>query len=357
MLAVARQMPWRPFGYALRSVAIALTTATYREISHRVAKAGRIVWRRFCSRRHRRRLFDQNRLVVLHFLRHFASHRCVFGALVIRIFPQLWRLRFSRLRSWRQRDPFGRVKGEHVIVSITSVYLVLGSIVTTRVTGVLRKVQPVEDDAHVSGCHPILKDGTIIEFRSTGTALQRTEGDTWRNSVTAVVAVRVGAQRLLLVGLGDSCAIWAAIDTSALTRVELERLPRFAIIHALIDGDRVGSWWLGAELQADVRDLVFLAKSQRQRHVVGWRIWWGAPLLRRHRVRAPAGDVARIVQISKVGSRETRTGLRFVAQATSATAFRIVAVATGAVSAARARRLYGRVERCKWNYSSIRYAY
>lgn len=53
----------------------------------------------------------------------------------------------------------------------------------------------------------------------------------------------IGAESLLFVGLGDDGAVGPAVEFAALRRVVLERLPRLAEVHTLVDGQAV---WLTA---------------------------------------------------------------------------------------------------------------
>jgi len=82
--------------------------------------------------------------------------------------------------------------------------------------------------------------------------------------------VRVRAQCLLFVGLGDDGPVGPAVHLAALSRVELERLPCLSVVHALVHCYRVRFGGLWAELQVDVRELVLFAQRQRERYVIGW---------------------------------------------------------------------------------------
>jgi len=208
------------------------------------------------------------------------------------------------------------------------------------------EVQPVEYDLHVGGRHPVLEHGAVVEVRGAGTALQRAERDPRHGRRPGPVEpVRVRAQGLLLVGLGDDGPVGPAVHLAALSRVELERLPRLAIIHALVDGDRVRFGRLRAELQVDVRELVLFAQRQRERHVVGRR-QRGRRVhrLRGQRLGPPARRVVRVVRVGQIGGGVPAPGLRVVAHVTRARG-RLgrgaqLAVALGAAHAARAGRLH-----------------
>ena len=121
----------------------------------------------------------------------------------------------------------------------------------------------------------------------------------------------VGAEGLLFVGLGDDGAIGASVEFATLRRVELERLPRLAKVHALVDGQTVG--FAAAELKTQVRQFVLFAERQRQRHVVGQRGRCrrrrrGGRRRRRHRLRLPARQVVDVVQVGQVGRRVATLG-------------------------------------------------
>lgn len=205
-----------------------------------------------------------------------------------------------------------------------------------------REVQPVEDDLDVGGRDPVLEHGAVVEVDGTGTALQRAERDPRRGRPGAVEPVRVRAQRLLLVGLGDDGPIGPAVNLAALARVELERLPCLAVVHALVDRYRVGFRGLRAELQVDVRELVLLAQRQRERHVVGRRERGRrVHRLRGQRLGPPARGVVRVVGVRQIGGRVPAPGLRVVAHVTNALGRGPkLAVPLGAARAARAGGLH-----------------
>lgn len=72
----------------------------------------------------------------------------------------------------------------------------------------------------------------------------------------------VRAQRLLFVLLCDCGFVWPIVHTAALRGVELIRSPGSPVVHALIDGQGLGS--RRTELEADVGNLELLAERQRQ---------------------------------------------------------------------------------------------
>jgi len=205
-----------------------------------------------------------------------------------------------------------------------------------------REVQPVEYYLQVGGRHPGLEDGAVVEVDGAGPALERAERDPRRRRPGPVEPVRVGAQGLLLVGLGDDHPVGAAVHLATLSRVELERLPRLAVVHALVNGYRVRFGRFRAELQVDVRQLVLLAQRQGERHVVGRR-QGGRRVhrLRGQRLGPPARGVVRVVRVGQVGGRVAALGLRVVARVTDALGRGArLAVPLGAVDAARAGRLH-----------------
>ena len=85
----------------------------------------------------------------------------------------------------------------------------------------------------VSGCDPVLQDWAVLKLFGAGPVCQRRE----RNPGTGVrVKMGVNTQSLLLVGPGDGHILLALICAEAVVRVELEGLPRLAVVHALVDG-------------------------------------------------------------------------------------------------------------------------
>jgi len=205
-----------------------------------------------------------------------------------------------------------------------------------------REVQPVEYNFHVGGRHPVLEHGAVVKVDGAGPALERAERDPGRRRPGPVKPVRVGAQGFLFVGLGDDGPVGTAVHLAALSRVELERLPRLAVVHALVHGYRVRFGGLGTELQVDVRELVLFAQGQRERHVVGRR-QGGRRVhrLRGQRLGPPARGIVRVVRVGQMGGRVTALGLRVVARVTHALGRGAqLAVPLGTVHAARAGRLH-----------------
>lgn len=204
------------------------------------------------------------------------------------------------------------------------------------------KVQPVEYDLDVGGRDPVLEHGAVVEVDGAGPALQRAECDARRGRPGPVEPVRVGAQRLLFVGLGDDGPVGPAVHLAALARVELERLPRLAVVHALVHGYRVRFRRLRTELQVDVGELVLLAQRQRERDVVGRR-QRGRRVhgLRGQRLRAPARRVVRVVGVGQIGRGVPAPGLRVITHVTHALRRGSqLAVPFGAARPARAGRLH-----------------
>ena len=154
-------------------------------------------------------------------------------------------------------------------------------------------MQSVERHPDVSGCHPVLQHGAVVEVVGRRTTFQRAEGDAG-STVGVDVTVCVRTESLLLVGLGDLAPRRPAVHLVALTRVVLERDPRLAEVDALVDGHGVGPH--GTELKTDVGQLVALAQTQRESHVA-----WSS----HERLRYPAGQVVRVVQVSQVSGRVT----------------------------------------------------
>lgn len=203
-------------------------------------------------------------------------------------------------------------------------------------------MQPVEYDFDVGGRHPVLEHGAVVEVDGAGTALKRAERDPRGRRPGAVEPVRIGTQSFLFVGLGDDGPVGPTVHLAALARVKLERLPRLAVVHALVDGYRVRFGRLRAKLQIDVRQLVLFAQRQRERHVVGWR-QRGRRVhrLSGQRLRAPACRVIRVVGIGQVFGRVSAPGLRVVAYMAHALRRGAqLAVLLGTADAARAGRLH-----------------
>lgn len=225
--------------------------------------------------------------------------------------------------------------------------MLLGAV--ERLVRLLRHVQPVEDYPDVGGGHPVLQHRRVVEVGGGRSALEGAEGDPAdrAEAVAAGVAVAVGAPGLLLVRLGDGRAIRPAVDPAALRRVELKGLPGLAVVHRLVDRDRVRLGGARAELQADVGQLVLLAEREGQGDVVGRR---REALRADERLAAPAGDVVRVVKVGQVARGEASPGRAVVAHVAVADAGGAaglvghVAVAGGSAGAARGRRLDGRAE-------------
>jgi len=74
-------------------------------------------------------------------------------------------------------------------------------------------------------------------------------------SVFLLDVAEASAQRFLLVRPVDALCEPATEDSSALVRVELERRPRYAVVDALVQSDRVVRSTRSTELQTDVRNL------------------------------------------------------------------------------------------------------
>lgn len=204
------------------------------------------------------------------------------------------------------------------------------------------EVQPVEYDFDVGGRHPVLEHGAVVKVGGAGPTVQRAECDPrCGERANTVEPVGIRAQSLLLVGLGDYGAVRPAVYFAALTRIELERLPCLAVVHALVYGNRVGFGGLGAELQVDVSDLVLLAQRQGECDVVGRRERGRrVHRLSGQRLGPPACRVVRIVGISEEGRGVPALRLCVVAHVTRARASSQLAVPLRAAYAARAGRLH-----------------
>lgn len=168
----------------------------------------------------------------------------------------------------------------------------------------LGHVQAVEHDADVGRRHPVLQHRRVVEVGGRRPALERAERDPadGREPVAARVPMAVRAPRLLLVRLRDGGPVRPPVDAAALGRVELERLPGLAVVHRLVNRDRVRLGRLRAELQADVGQLVLLAQGEGQGHVVGRR---GETLRRDERLAPPAGHVVGVAHVREVARGET----------------------------------------------------
>lgn len=181
--------------------------------------------------------------------------------------------------------------------------------VKIRVPGELRvvlvfvpeRVQPVERHLDVGGRDPVLQDGRVVKVVRRGSAIQGAE----RNEPTCQrlhVCVRIRADRFLLVLLRYCRLARLVVHFLALGRVELERHPRFPIIHRLVDSHGFGS--RRAELQAHVSHLKLLAEGQRQRHIL--RILHVV-------LRLPAREVMRVVEVRQISGWVRLLGVRGVA--------------------------------------------
>lgn len=330
VLAVAHQRAFGTGRYAPRSVPVALAPAAHGQIGHRVmvrATGGRGHGR---GHRHGRGLLGFVPLQLLVRVQHQQIGTGLIAVQMVHV------IRFDRIQVHVVRIALGRGRG--------------GRGGRGRGRGQRRvgdgrggrEMQPVEYDLDVGGRHPVLEHGAIIEVDGTGTALERAERDPRGRRPGAVEPVRVGAQGLLFVGLGDYGPVGPAVHLATLARVELERLPRLAVVHALVDGNRVRFGRLRAELQVDVRQLVLLAQRQRERHVVGRR-QRGRRVHRLggQRLRAPARRVVRVVGVGQVFGRVPAPGLRVVAHVTHAQRRGAqLAVPFGTADAARAGRLH-----------------
>ena len=201
-------------------------------------------------------------------------------------------------------------------------------------------MEPVEDDADVRRRHPILQDGAVLEIESARPAFHSTEGDAGAGQ-RVQQGMGVGAKGLLLVGFGDDGPVGPSVQFATLRRIVLERLPRLAEIHRLVDGETVG--FAPAELEADVRQFVFLTQRQRQRHVVvvvvvALRGGGGGRRDGRRghqRLRLPARHVIDVMQIGQIGRWVATAGVGGVADAAETGQFSFIV--GGGVAVARRR--------------------
>ena len=90
-------------------------------------------------------------------------------------------------------------------------------------------VQAVEDHADVGGRHPVLQHRRVVEVVGGGPSVQRAEGDE-AAAERPHVGVGVGADRLLLVLLGDDGPVGPVEHLLTLRGVELERRPGAAVV-------------------------------------------------------------------------------------------------------------------------------
>lgn len=222
----------------------------------------------------------------------------------------------------------------------------------------LGHVEPIEHDADVGRGNPILEHRGIVEIGSRRPAFEGAERDPsdGREPVAACVSVTVGASRLLLVRLGDGRPIRPSVDTAALGRIELERLPGLPVVHRFVNCDRVRLGRLRAELQADVGQLVFFSQGEGQGHVV-WRR--GETLRRDERLAPPTSHVVGVAHVCQVTCGETAPRRAVVADMaltyTRATSWLLdhVAIPRGTTASAGRGGLDRRAER---RIHEIRYA-
>lgn len=230
------------------------------------------------------------------------------------------------------------------VVHVVVVFVLVGRSVFSRIG---RHVQPVEHYFDISSSDPILEYGRVVEIRRARSAFECAESDSTRGSgrLHSRVPVGIRASSFLFVSFRYSRPVRSAVNASALTRIKLERLPRLSIIDAFVYGDRIGFGRAGAKLQAHVCQFVFFAQRQGEGHVVRRRI---RRQRRRERLRPPASDVVRIVQIRQMRSGEPLLGQVVVADVASGRsgAGGRIAVLGRSVLAASARSEHGRVEGC-----------
>lgn len=152
-------------------------------------------------------------------------------------------------------------------------------------------VEAAESHLDVGSGDPVLEDRAVVKIVRRRAAVQGAESYE-ASSERVHVGVGVGADSLLLVLLGDGSLVGLVVHFSALGRVELERHPRFAVVHRLVDSHRFGS--RGAELETDICDFEFLAEGEGEGDVL-----WVLDVV----LRLPASQVVRVVQVSQVGRR------------------------------------------------------
>ena len=211
--------------------------------------------------------------------------------------------------------PDGKV-GQGVVVTLPGTFLV------HRLVSV--RVELVKDHHDVGGRHPVLQDGAVVEVVGGGPALQGAEGHPGPGQ-RVDVAVGLRAQGLLLVGLGDGGPRGLAVHLLAVAGVVLEGHPRLAVVHALVDAHGVGPG--GAELQADVGQLVLLVQAQLERDVLR---------VLHERLGHPAGQVVGVVQVRQVGGRMATLGV--VGVADEAVALDLTALACAGLAVPAGRR-------------------
>ena len=115
-----------------------------------------------------------------------------------------------------------------------------------------------EDHHDVCGRDPVLQHGTVLEVLRAGSVCQGGEGDPGAGPVLADVSVQT--QSFLLVSAIYRNSVVSVPNISAVTRVILERLPGLAVIHGLVNCQRVRL--LVAELERDVSQFELLTKRQ-----------------------------------------------------------------------------------------------
>lgn len=98
-------------------------------------------------------------------------------------------------------------------------------------------METVEHDTDIRGGHPVLENRRVVEIRGRRASFESAEGDPpdGPQTVASGVPVAVGTPRFLLVRLGNSRSVRPAIDSPALRRVKLKRLPSFPIVHRFVD--------------------------------------------------------------------------------------------------------------------------
>lgn len=154
-----------------------------------------------------------------------------------------------------------------------------------------------------------LKNRGGVEVSGRWSPLQCAESDSRAlNATHAVIGESIVVQtaRLLLVEFGNLLLRWTPVKLLALRAVELEGLPRLAVIGALVNCHRVGLDCVGAEKQTDVGQLELFTERKCQSDIVGGVLEAAEIGVREGpRFRPPARYIIEIVNVGERSSCET----------------------------------------------------
>lgn len=157
-----------------------------------------------------------------------------------------------------------------------------------------------------------------VEVSGRRSPLQSAESDSRAlNATHAVIGKSIVVQTawLLLVEFGNLLLRWAPVKLLALRAVELEGLPRLAVIGALINCHRVGLDCIGAEKQTDVGQLELFTERKCQSDIVGGVLEAAEiGVGKGPRFRPPARHIIEIVNVRERSSCEAFRRVAYIAR-------------------------------------------